>query len=200
MPTPRFLLVLSAQSNLLRASLVTRELKNVAFARQTFQVTPLENGMQEFDPAEAWYKMKKVIAACLDIGRTLSREIAGVAIVGESNARVIWCRQADEVVSKGTIEPVNSGLPQPDAVAVLNGNPALSGTLAAWLLWNLMGGVTSAEPDGYGSTHVRAPFDAKLPILAVSDINAGMLMSSDGQGDAQNDPVLEAAGTVWRKL
>lgn len=193
LPSPRFLLVLSTESNLLRAALFTRELKNVASARQTFQLVQTEDGGQEFDPAEVWYKMKKVIAACLDIGRTLSREIAGVAIVGTDHARVMWSRQGDEVVSRGRIGSENT---RPDDSSV----PEFSGTLADWLWWNLTGGMTARHGSEFGKTRARSPFDAELPVLAVLDVTAGKVMSSDGQGGAPNDSVLEAAGMVWRKL
>lgn len=192
-PSPRFLLVLSTESNLLRAALVTRELKNVAFARETFQLGEAYDGGQEFDPAEVWYKLKKVTAACLDIGRTLSREIAGVAIVGPSHARVVWSRQGDEVISRGFIGAENAG--RDDSIV-----PEFSGTLAYWLWWNLTGGVSTWQENEFGKTRARSPFDAELPILAVWDVSAGMAVSGDGQGGAQNDPVLEAVGMVWRKL
>src|SRR5690242_16756558 len=101
--SPRFLLILSAHSNLLRAALVMQDLRIVASAQQTFE---LHNS--RFDPAEVWYKTKKVIAACLDIGRTLTREIAGVVIVSQETAVVIWQEQGNEVVARGMIlEPDN---------------------------------------------------------------------------------------------
>lgn len=197
---PRFVLVITAESNLLRAALVTRELKSVASARQPFQVVTPENGTQEFDPAEVWYKMKKVIAACLDIGRTLSREIAGVAIVGETNARVVWSQQVDEVVSSGTIEPTIGAVAQTMSGMFAEQGDTFSGTLATWLLWNLTGGAAGRENQEFGKTRARAPFDAELPIVTVLEIEPGDPLPDGGQGVTNDDPILEAANIAWKKL
>lgn len=194
---PRFILVLSAQANLLRASLVTRELKSVASARQTFQLNPLQDGTQEFDPAQVWYLMKKVIAACFDIGRTLSREIGGVAIVGDTNAQVFWSQATNEIVSVGRmLHPTSSAHPQTLAGAEQFTN---SGTIASWLLWNLTGGVATGQDDGFGHTRARAPFDAELAIVTVIGVAPMDTASVAAQAIDSTDWILEVAKLAWEK-
>src|SRR4051812_40009032 len=127
MPPPRFLLILSVNSNLLRAALVTRESQVVASAQQTFQLNQFD-----FDPGEVWYKTKKVIAACLDIGRTLSREIAGVVIVSQPDDMVHWRAKGDQVEAYGGV----GQLPRSD---LASHSSAQQGTIGTWLLWNLGG-------------------------------------------------------------
>jgi glycerol kinase len=197
---PRFVLVLSAESNLLRASLVTRELKSVASARQSFQVTPIENGTQEFDPAEVWYLAKKVIAACLDIGRTLSREVAGVAIVCQANTFVSWSQQADEVVSSGRIGQRNDAHIKTRSDLISEQDGALSGTLATWLWWYLTGAAVAQDENGFSKTRARAPFDAELPIVTVLEIDKEPLSTNVAQGSVEVDWNQRAAESAWRKL
>ncbi|MCC7162516.1 MAG: hypothetical protein IT331_08475 [Anaerolineae bacterium] len=191
--SPRFVLVLSAQSNLLCASLVTRELKNVASAKQTFQLVEVPGGEQEFDPAEVWYKLKRVIQACLDIGRTLSREIAGVAIVGETRARVVWSRQGEEIVSRGYL-----GLesPRPEEISAFE----FSDTLANWLWWNLTGGLNSMPGSELDKTRARSPFDAELPIIAVWNPGEVEPARKGGQMETGTELVVIAAELAWTKL
>lgn len=153
---PRFLLILASHSTLLRASLVTRDLKIAASAQQTFSVN-----RAEFDPAEVWYKTKRVIAACLDIGRTLSREIAGIALVAGTAETVVWSLEAGETKSRGIVLQ-NDG-PLPDDVEK-EGKTSYRGTIAAWLFWNLTGAFDPTKP---GKTRARAPFDAELPVLVI---------------------------------
>lgn len=156
LPPARFLLILSVHENLIRAAMVTRELKIVASAQQTFQVTD-----SSFDPAEVWYKTKKVIAACFDIGRTLSREVAGVAIVTQGNDTVDWSEQVGEVVARGRVgQPVDATVFEESAGAT----QSYRGDMGAWLLWNLTGAYGT---DTFGKTRARAPFDAELPVIVV---------------------------------
>jgi hypothetical protein len=138
MNPPRFLLVLAAQENLLRAALVLRNLKIAASAQQTFRVADAA-----FDPAEVWYKMKQVIAACLDIGRTLPRELITCALVGDDSAWVMWQDRAGEVDSVGYLADATDASAQRAFGAPTRfreyGAPVLGGTCRAWLLWNLSG-------------------------------------------------------------
>jgi glycerol kinase len=149
---PRFVLILSIHSNLVRAALVTRELKIVSSAQQAFTLHD-----NHFDPAEVWYKTKQVIAACLDIGRTLAREIAGLALVTQEQAHVRWREQGKELVAEGLFTD--------GATANARGEQNLSGTLSAWLLWNLTGVFLETETRIFGNTRARAPFDAELPVI-----------------------------------
>lgn len=145
----RFLLILSVHSNLLRAALVTREIRVAASAQQSFQIT--EN---EFDPLEVWYKAKKVIAACLDIGRTQTREIAALVIFSTDAESIRWAMQENETVARGKILEASDSAP-------------ISATLRAWLLWNLTGVVLNEGTNDFGKTRARAPFDAEIPVAAV---------------------------------
>src|SRR5215212_10063806 len=92
----RFLLVIAIRRNVIRAAMVTRELRVVASAQQGFALTD-----GAFDPAEVWYKTKKVISACFDIGRTVSREVAGVVVVTAGGEVVTWTVQGNEVAAYG---------------------------------------------------------------------------------------------------
>ncbi len=177
MTLPRFLLVLSAQSNLLRAALVTRDFKIVSSAQQTFHIAD-----NEFDPLELWYKTKQVVAACLDIGRTQMREIAGVAIVAPENYSVIWSEQAREIAARGVVSEIQ--------VVSTHAAESYSGTLGAWLVWNLTGVFPEKDANAFGKTRVRAPFDAELPVVAV-------LNASERVGD---EPIVAAARAAWQKF
>lgn len=194
---PRFLLVLSVQPNLLRALLITRQLKTVAFARQTFQGSEPENGIQTFDPAEIWYKMKKVIAACLDIGRTLSREIAGIVIVDEAISRIVWHQEGDEIVSRGYLSP-SPVVALPDAserTSELESD--VSGTLATWLLWNLTGQFEPGASGEFPHTRARAPLDAELPVIAAVDYHGTEISSGAKTGDVEDAVLFQAAESAW---
>ncbi len=188
MTVPRFLLILSVHSNLVRAALVTRELRIASFAQQTFQIQ--EN---EFDPAEVWYKTKKVIAACLDIGRTQTREISGIAIVTKEAERVEWKIENQEIIARGKIVNDDSGSSplSPDT---------RHGTLAMWLLWNLTGGSEISDARDFPKTHVRAPFDMAIPVVAMmrdADERAEMFDANVLDADRA---VLGAARHAWKKV
>ena len=154
MNPPRFLLILSVHSNLLRAALVTRDLKIVSSAQQTFNIAD-----DEFDPAEVWYKTKKVIAACLDIGRTPARDIAGIAFVTPEMERVEWEIENQEIVARGKMAE------KPPSVQRQASNAMFSGGMSAWLLWNLTGALQMSDAGDFPKTRVRAPFDAEIPIV-----------------------------------
>jgi hypothetical protein len=138
MNPPRFLLVLAVQENLLRAALVLRNLKIAASAQQTFRAAD-----GAFDPAEVWYKMKQVIAACFDIGRTLPRELITCALVGDDSGWAVWQDRAGEVDSVGYwTDQADASAPRAFMVQThfrKGGAPVLGGTCRAWLLWNLSG-------------------------------------------------------------
>lgn len=188
---PRFLLILSSHSNLLRAALVMQNLRIAASAQQPFELHD-----SQFDPAEVWYKTKKVIAACLDIGRTLAREIAGVVIVSENTAFVIWHEQGNEVVARGRILESSDELKGAEATA----NQEMSGTLGVWLLWNLTGVFATGETSSYGKTRARSPFDAELPVVAVLSETSVLEMGEDLQ-DSETNRVLQGAARVgWEKV
>lgn len=192
MPAPRFLLILSIHSNLIRAGLVTRELRIASSAQQSFQLNA-----SEFDPAEVWYKTKKVIAACLDIGRTLSREIAGVVIVSSEANTVSWQEQGSEVIARGLILPETSVTERAEMPA---STEKFSSTLSGWLLWNLTGAYTAGGTHDYGKTRARSPFDAELPVLAVlSGESALELVDGSDDSDA-NRAIIGAARAGWEKL
>lgn len=174
MLSPRFVLVLSAGQNTLRAALATRDSNIVGSAHQQFQVTG-----STFDPAEVWYKTKKVIAACLDIGRTPSREIAALAIVTQETETIVWSQHADQVVARGVISPYGAG----------DAEHTYSGSMAAWMLWNLSGVYLTPTTTEFGTTRVRAPFDAELPILAVTCKS----------GDDVNRQIIDAARAAWQE-
>lgn len=217
MTPPRFLLVLAVQENLLRASLVTREMKIASSAKQSFQVDEDAGALRRFDPAEVWYKMKKVIAACFDIGRTRPRELLACALVDDGRAWCVWQANAGDVASVGFLNvpnpPVRDTFPMPGEFRE-RGEPLLGGTVGAWLLWNLSGAyvllgaelpkwraraagceLPVSEPrlcdDGaacFGMIRARSPFAETLPIVSV--FSGTELV---GQGDASPDESIERA-------
>lgn len=172
--SPRFLLILSADSNLLLALLVTRELRIVASAQQSFQIAVQPDEQQTFDPAEVWYKTKKVVGACLDIGRTLPREIAGLVILTGQTQKIEWREREVHI-----------------------------GTMAEWLYWSLTGEYLAAGTREYGKTRARTPFDAELPIIAVwgadetSDHSHHARELNSITSDRQ---VLDAARQAWERV
>lgn len=213
---PRFLLLLSAQSNLLRAALVTRDLKIVASAKQTFQVND-----GTFDPLEVWYKMKKVIAACFDIGRTQPRELLACALVSDDDAWCVWQERAGVVSAFGlfwhdALAPAQNALSQ--ASRVLEKNvPILGGTCRTWLLWNLSGayvlpatnlpewnaraqacGIPLSPPrvcdlsdeNCFGMIRARSPFAEPLPIAAIFSV--AELLQAD-ESEISSDVLIQRA-------
>lgn len=188
-PPARFLLVLAIHGNLIRAAMVTRERRIVASAKQPFTVTD-----SAFDPAEVWYKTKKVIAACFDIGRTLAREVAGVAIVTQGGAAVIWSESGSEVIARGRMDL------SADAFALdgaMGDSPMFRSDVGAWLLWNLTGAYATKD---YGKTRARAPFEAEHPLVVL--VREPELM---GGGEATSEPeadliVLETARLAWARI
>jgi hypothetical protein len=180
----RFLLILSVHQNLLRAALVTRDLKIVSSAHQTFELRG-----DEFDPAEVWYKTKRVIAACLDIGRTQAREIAGVAILAPPNQIVTWAEQEGEIVARGFVSDTEAANTR-DAQNV-------AGNLSAWLEWNLTGVLPDANTNDFGKTRARAPFDAELPVVAVWHERDASDFVSDERVSEADRAVMNAARVGW---
>lgn len=188
MSSPRFLLILAIHSNLLRAALVTREGRIVSSARQTFQVTNAD-----FDPLEVWYKTKKVIAACLDIGRTQTREIAAIAVVTQEAERVEWKIENREISARGKIVNGDSGpsLLSPDS---------WHGTLSMWLLWNLTGDLEISDARDFPKTHVRSPFDMAIPVVVMmreADVRAEMFDANVLDADRA---ILGTARRAWEKI
>lgn len=209
MNPPRFLLLLTAHENLLRAALVTRDMKIASAAKQTFTIHD-----DAFDPAEVWYKMKKVIAACFDIGRTQPRELLAGALVSDDRAWCVWQDNAGDVDTVGFFDA--------DAFAVParfgeRAAPCMAGTLRAWLLWNLSGAYVlpgaelsawraraassdfvltepracdNAEENCYGTIRARSPFAEPLPMAALFSERE---LVADGQGDAAPDDLLTRA-------
>ena len=188
MTTPRFLLVLSIHSNLVRAALVTRELRIASSAQQTFQLAK-----DEFDPAEVWYKTKKVIAACLDIGRTQTREMAGIAVVTNEAEYVEWNVENQEIIARGKIM---TG----DFSASPLSSDSWRGTLSMWLLWNLTGELEISDARDFPKTHVRAPFDAALPLVAVLNETEARAEIVDADVLETDRAILGAARRAWKKV
>lgn len=218
MNPPRFLLVLAVQENLLRASLVTRDLKIASSAKQSFHVDENAGAVRQFDPAQVWYKMKKVIAACFDIGRTQPRELLACALVDDGRAWCVWQANAGDVNSVGYGSDAN--VPLPNTFAIPAGfrehdAPVLGGTAGAWLLWNLSGAyvlpgaelpawrtraggcelpVSEPRPCDdsaaacFGMIRARSPFAETLPIVSVF---SGMELV--GQGDVSPDETIRRA-------
>lgn len=203
----RYILVIQSSDALVRAGLVTRELRIVASAHQNYQVSRLPTGAREFDPLEVWYKTKQVIAACLDIGRTLPREILSVALVGQGDEAIVWFEQDREIVARGVqfesrkdFSPAVRGLLPETCDA-----PIYFGAMNTWLLWNLTGEYVTAQEIGdwrvenlgvvmpqvlsasnfpfKPKTRVRAPLGAPLDVTA-------LVSESGGEGD---DGVIGAA-------
>jgi hypothetical protein len=221
--SPRFLLVLAAHENLLRAALVTRDLRIASSAKQSFGVND-----GAFDPAEVWYKMKKVIAACFDIGRTQPRELLAGALVGDERAWCVWQDNAGDVDSVGYFFDGTQTTKGARAVPPRfreHDAPVLAGTLRAWLLWNLSGAYVlpaaefsawraraarckvvlrepracdDADTNCFGTLRARSPFAEPLPIAAM--FSEAELIPG-GQGDASSDDlVARAAAAVFEKL
>ncbi len=185
MTPPRFLLLLAVQANLVRAALATRDLKIASSAKQTFAA---DDGV--CDPAEIWYKMKKTIAACLDIGRTQPRELWACAIVSDDQTWCVWQVRAGAVDAVGYVGAAAKPPPRFDERAA----PVYGGSARAWLLWNLSGAYVAraAELDAWraraaacgavltepricaaedencvGVIRARSPFAETLPIVVV---------------------------------
>lgn len=193
--TPRFLLLLSAHSNLLRAALITRELHIVASAQQTFQITNAE-----FDPAEVWYKTKKVIAACLDIGRILSREIAALAIVTQEQEAIVWHERENEIIARGQIlSDAASFAHAADELARGIETLAYVGNIGTYLVWNLTGEYVTTHAQEFGKTRVRAPFDAAIPIVAVLSENEARAFAHGADVSETDRALMGAARWVWER-
>lgn len=170
---------------MLRAALVTRELRIISSAQQTFEIRA-----REFDPLEAWYKMKKVIAACLDIGRTQSREIAGVAIVSQDDQAIQWSCAENEITARGIL---SEGL-----IENSRAGETYFGNMRAWLLWNLTGVFLKASTEDFGRTRPRSPFDAELPVLLILSENDALEHS---EKSSENDGAMRgAARCAWEKI
>ena len=213
---PRFLLALAMQDNVLRAALVLRDLRIVASAKQTFQTDA-----GAFDPGEVWYKMKKVVAACFDIGRTQPRELLACALLGDERAWCVWQDNAGETDSAGFFDA--------DALAVparFGEHDALlcAGAGRAWLLWNLSGAyvlpqdalpawraraaqsnLALAEPRAcdaarencFGTIRARSPFAEPLAIAAVL---AETELAADGAALAADEWIQRAAARVYANI
>lgn len=136
---PRFLFILSVHANLVRAALVTRDLRIASSAHKTFQISK-----GAFDPAQVWFQAKRVTAACFDIGRTLPREIITSAVVSDDDAWVMWQDNGGQVEAAGFLcdnarAPMAVQLPIERFLEYAARAPIYGGTLRAWLLWNLSG-------------------------------------------------------------
>ena len=217
MNPPRFLLLLAVHENVLRAALMTRDLKIASAAKQTFT---MRDGA--FDPAEVWYKMKKVIAACFDIGRTQPRELLAGALVSDERAWCVWQDKAGDVDAAGFFDADACAVP---ARFREYNTAVMAGTLRAWLLWNLSGAYVlpgAAMPawraraaacnaalraprtceeigaDCFGVIRARSPFAEALPIAAMFSENE---LAADGQGDAAPDEgLIRAAARCFAEL
>lgn len=220
--SPRFLFILSMHENLLRAALVTRDLRIVASAQQKFRVTD-----HAFDPAEVWYKMKRVVAACFDIGRTLPREIISCALVGDDSAWVVWQDRAGDVDSLGYF--FDATVLPPDARIRVSrfraqDAPLYGGTGRAWLLWNLSGAYVlpatelpqwnarvaqfgaeivaprvcdASDPEGFGAIRARSPFSDPLPIARVF---AGRELLYESETIAPDEMLQRAAEKIFTQI
>lgn len=191
----RFLLILSTHSNLLRAALVTRELRIVASAHQPFQIKA-----DEFDPAEVWYKAKQVIAACLDIGRTQSREIAAIAIVTDSSTAVMWHQARGDVTVRGLVsrDAPSPPLPLPDSSSFAD-ESWQHGTMGNWLLWNLSGATEIGSRD-FPKTCARSPFDGEIPILSQLNETKALEIGRNLDCPEPDCAILGAARRTWEKI
>ncbi|OQY82900.1 MAG: hypothetical protein B6D41_17695 [Chloroflexi bacterium UTCFX4] len=186
MAIARFLLVLSAQSNLVRAALVTRDAQVASSAHKTFQCA---HGA--FDPAEVWFQTKRVTAACFDIGRTQPRELAACVLVSDDDAWCVWQDNAGVVDAAGFLDGDAWAVP---ARFRERAAPVMAGTLRAWLLWNLADAYILTASDflkwdaraaararmltaprvrdardtsDFGALRARSPFAATLALRAV---------------------------------
>ncbi len=216
---PRFLLVIQSTNILLRAALVTAELRIVASAQQTFQSLE-SSGQREFDPLEVWYKTKQIIAACLDIGRILPREIIAIALVGQGNEGLAWFERNDETHARGVFLETHAS---PEIVRKFLSDfrqreqaeqiPLYVGNMSEWLLWNLTGAyvesensrlrkewnivpprrVNSTDAQSFGKTRVRAPLNGELPVVAV--LNAGEVLEH-GKGNSEEDAAAIGAAEI----
>lgn len=212
MSPPRFLFILSVHANLVRAALVTRELRIASSAHKTFQIPA-----GAFDPAEVWFQVKRVTAACFDIGRTLPRELIAAALVSDDDAWVVWQENAGAVQSLGLMR--NDA--RVSAARFDLNAPICGGTLRAWILWNLSGAyviparelemwraradkcrIALSEPracekdagECFGKIRARGPFAAELPVMAVlSEKDLGALGRIEVVRD---DAILRAAARV----
>lgn len=201
--SPRFVLVLAARGNVLRAALVTREPKIAASAHQRFAVTA--DGA--FDPLEAWYQLKQVIAACLDIGRTLPREMAGLAVVGDRRCVVAWTERSGEKIAYGRVfdAPPDEGTRAATGAELSarfeeGAGKVMTDSLEDWFLWNLTGTVPPAD---LSLTPERAraqwPFEAELAVLVSlreEDARDGEVERS---GEAEDAAVTGAAQTAFQR-
>ena len=223
MNQPRFVLVLAAQKNLLRAALVLRDGRIVASAKQTFQIKD-----DAFDPAEVWYKMKKVVAACFDIGRTQPRELLTCAVMSDDCAWSVWQDNAGVVDSAGYFSDFGQAAAQGSYVipARLRENDApLSGGYArTWLEWNLSGeyvlpdadapvwraragqgdavlteprACDAADEKAYGTIRARSPFAEPLDITAVF---AETELAAEGAALAFDELIQRAAARVYNGI
>ena len=156
--------------------------------------------MTNSTPRESWYKTKKVIAACLDIGRTLSREIAGIAIVTDPSARVVWHQAQDEIVARGFVSADTSASPLPLAKdSKTEYISEQSGTMSTWLLWNLSGTLEIGENEP-PRTSVRSPFDAAIPILAAVTENESLEIGQELNCPEPDRAILGTAKRAWEKI
>lgn len=199
-PSPRFILILSAHSNLLRAALVTRDLSIVASTQQTFQITETDNAGYTIDPAEVWYKTKRVIAVCLDIGRTSSHELAGLVLVTAQAESIMWHEIKNQVVARGLLSQSGSSPSMLLEEFGSNSHQSYSGTIATWLLWNLTGEYLPAGSSDFGKTRARSPFEAELPILAVLRESDARELASALNCPEPDRPLLGAARQSWAKI
>ncbi|HZQ10864.1 MAG TPA: hypothetical protein VFD70_30085 [Anaerolineae bacterium] len=214
MSPPRFLLVIESTNTFLRAALVTRELKIVASARQSFQVIESSSVQRAFDPLEVWYKTKQVIAACSDIGRTLPREIIALALVGQGNEAIAWFEQNGETHARGIFlesqvspEIFRKFLSEFRQREQAEHLPLYLGSMSEWVLWNLTGAyveirgwrleeelnvvmprrVNSTDVQAFGKSRARAPLNAELPVAVVLDEKEAL---ERGKGHSQADAMV----------
>ncbi|MGB8646803.1 MAG: FGGY family carbohydrate kinase [Anaerolineae bacterium] len=79
-----------------RVMIVTHDGRIRGAAYERHRVITPQPGWVEYDPAEMWYKAKKVLAAGLDIHRSFPEEIAAVGITGQRATTVVWNRDTGE--------------------------------------------------------------------------------------------------------
>lgn len=190
---PRFLLVLAVHENLLRAALVTRDLRMASSAHQSFEIRG-----DELDPAEVWYKTKKIFAACLDIGRTQTREIAGIALVTSETEMVTWRENGNEIIAQGERLPSTKAGARNESQFVETNQ--CTGTLGTWLVWNLTGVYVTAGVSALGKTRARAPFDAELPVVALLDETRAREFTRTFDFPEADRVLLGAARFAWETL
>lgn len=175
MPDGRFVLAIGVLTPLVRAALVLADGRMTSAARQPFQLDAISAGIHTFDPAEVWYKTKRVIAACMDIGRTQAREIAAIALVYSERDAVLWTRFERETYAAGiqrdTGAAAGAAAIQTRAAAFCQTLPSAAqpvelrvGGMDAWMLECLTGRfVTLRQPEGMADLRGNAEYELCVP-------------------------------------